>query len=334
MTQPSPNAPLDPMQPLTPRQPNQPMLPLAQLVPMQPLAPLSPGERRPVAPARQDPARVDVQAAAPTYRPPLAYTPPARVATLPPPPQQPQVINLGLSQSPPLPNWGGIPRPRVPTPVRRPRANKAGGWVAGIVAVIIAMTAGGIFKSSSSGVPDASTPSISVSVPPLSIGGQPSPKHGTSGHSGGSHNGATQPHQSGRTLDLNGGINGQRIRVSFLRLVNNATPKDTFMDAPGSGKRLVAAQFRVQNIGSFIYVASATSVAHVIDTKGHTYDAQFLFDSLREGKAFNGAISVDTGKSTVGFIAFEVPDNARIKKVEFSASSGGGQTGTWTFVRS
>jgi hypothetical protein len=270
--------------------------------------------------------------------PPTTYAqlpPPVPVAVLPPPPpQQPQVINLGLSQSSPIPNWGGVPRPRMPVPVRRPKSNRAGGWIVGAVALVIAMAAGGLFKSSSSGAPDVSIPPVSVSVPPISIGANGGSTLGSSGHPGGSHTGATQPsHLGGRTLDLDGNVNGQRIRVSFLRLVNDATPKDTFMDSPDRGKRLVAAEFRVKNIGSFIYVASATNVAHVVDTKGHTYDAQFLFDSLREGKAFNGVISVDSGESAVGYIAFEVPKQAKIKKVEFSASTGGGQTGTWTFVR-
>jgi hypothetical protein len=333
MTQPPARAPLDPLQPLTPLQPSAPMQPLAQLVPMQPMAPRRPGEQRQPAPARE--MTGGNYQTAPGYAPPAYDQQPAQVAIMPPPAQQPQVVNLGLSQSSPVPNWGGVPRPRVPVPIQRPQGNKAAVFIVAVVAVFVAVGASGVFKSSSGGTPDVSIPQVSVSIPPVSIGSHGGTTLGSSGHSGGSRTGATQPaHQAGRTLDLNGNRDGERIRVSFRRLVNNATPKDTFRDSPDSGKRLVAAQFRVTNIGSFLYVASATAAAHVVDTKGHTYDAQFLFDSLREGKAFNGVINVNTGKSTVGFIAFEVPKKAKIKRVEFSASSSGGQTGTWTFVRS
>lgn len=330
MTQPpprAPNAPMQPqrpyapMQPLAPQRPSAPMQPMAQMVPMQPLTPLAPGERREPAPMRQAPSPAYV-AVPPPFQPAPAY--------LPPPPLQPPVANLGLSQPSPVPNWGGIPRPRVPAPSRRPRGNKAGGWVVGVVAALIALGVTGALKSSSSG-PDISTPSVSVSIPPLSIGGGGEPARGSAGHSGIRASAPQPSRQSGRALDLSGNIAGERVRVSFLRIVNNATPKNTFMDAPESGKRLVATQFKVTNLGSFIYVASTTTAAHVVDTKGHVYGAQFLFGSLREGKAFKGVINVEAGKSTVGYIAFEVPKKAKIKKVEFSASAGGGDTGTWTF---
>jgi hypothetical protein len=322
---------------MQPRQPMAPLLPMQPLVPMQPLRP---GERRGDRPAPtpqyQQPNVSTPQPMAyappPSYQPAQSYQPSQQAS----PSVQQQVVNLGLSQSPVAgANWGGIPRPRVPTRVRRPSggSNKAGAIVGIVVAAIVGLAALG--SHSSSGNSHISTiPTFSASIPPISTGAQHAPTLGSPGHTGGSRAGASRPtHHSGRSLDLNGSFDGQRIRVTFLRLVNDATPKDAFMDAPSSGKRLVATQFRVKNIGSFIYVVSATSVAHVVDTKGHTYDSKFLFEDLREGKIFSGAIDLSAGESAVGYIGFEVPKNARIKKVEFSATSGGGQTGTWTFVR-
>jgi hypothetical protein len=325
---PQPLAPLAPLQPLTPLQP---MAPLPRRQPLTPMSPLPPGGSRPALVPTGQYDRYDGASLATLPAPTPAYEPP--------PVQQPQVVNLGLSQTLPFPNWGGMPTPtvpnwggtpqqRFPVPARRPAGNKAAGFVVGAVALLVAMGAGGLFKSSSDGGSHVSVPPISVSIPPISIGSK------GSGATGRHQPAIPEPaHESGRTLDINGNIDGQTIRVTFLRLVDNAAPKDTFMDSPDAGKRLVAAQFRVKNIGSFIYVASATSAARVVDTKGHTYKSQFLFDDLRQGKVFDGVINVDTGESSVGYVAFEVPKHAKIKKVEFSASSSGGQTGTWTFVR-
>lgn len=324
MTQP-PRLPLQPLQPMAPLEPMRP------LVPMQPL---QPGQRRgdqPPPPYQQPYRQAYVPALEPVYQPPPAYEPVPQMAS---PSVQQQVVNLGLSQSPAGGvTWGGLPRPKVPTRVRSGGgSNKAGAVIGVVVAAIVGLAAVGS-HSSSGGSPDVTVPTFSLSIPPLSTGTHHEPSQGTQGSSSGTHAAPSKPtHQSSRALEINGSTDGQRIRVAFLHLVNNATPKDTFMDSPDNGNRLVAAQFRVTNIGEFIYVASATNVAHLVDTKGHTYDAQFLFDNIKEGKVFNGVVNVDTGHTVVGYIGFEVPKKAKIKKVEFSASPSGGQTATWTFV--
>lgn len=315
MTQLSPRSPMEPMRPLTPMRPYPPMRPLARLVPMQPLAPLRPGERR----QPGESASYEV----PSYEVTADFGQ-GSSQELPPP----QVVNLGLSQGPTVSNWGGTPRPPAPVPVRRPSGGKGAGAVAAAVALLVVLGATGVFTSSSSGAPDVSVPSAHVSIPPLSIDGD---THGAAQHP---QPGAAHPTQrSGRTLSLNGTISGERIRVTFLRFVNNAHSTDTFF-GPSAGKRYFAAQFRVTNTGSVQYVDSPANGARVIDTRGKSYRTTFLVGSLRQGKVFDATISLQTGSSALGYLVFEVPKHAKIHEVQFAENSGFGQVATWTFVRS
>lgn len=341
MTQPSPRAPLAPMQPLTPNLPYAPMQPLERMTPLQPLVPLQPGERRIFDPEDPDASYVQGQPYAPAY---TQLPPPAAIPAMPPPQVQPQVVNLGLSQQDVygrqlgyaqqvLRNLGGVlttPQGPVPTPtrVRRPSSNKAGGAIVGAVVLLIALGAGGLFKSSSSGDTHTSIAPISISAPPISIGSHPTKP--TPGRHGAGQSGATQ--QSGRTLSLEGTISGERIRVTFTRWANHASSKDTFF-GPSPGKRYVAAQFRVTNTGSVQYVDSPANGARVIDSKGHSYRTTFLVSKLRQGRVFDAAVSLKTGQTAVGYLVFEVPKHARINRVQFSENSGYGQTATWTFLR-
>jgi len=320
MTPPSPRAPLTPMQPLSPQVPYAPMQPL---IPRQPLAPMRPGDRR--QPALDAPSHT----AAPPYESATSFDQASTYQELPPPPglQQP-VVDLGASQ-PSTSNWGGVPRPRPPVPLRKPSRNKGAGIVVGMFALLAVLGATGVFKSSSSGGPDGSAPSSQVSIPPLSIGDNVS--HGPGRH-------ATKPaeshptQQSGRTLSLNGTISDERIRVTFLRFVNSAHSKDSFF-GPSPGKRYFAAQFRITNTGSAQYVDSPANGARVIDSRGRSYRTTFLVGSLREGKVFDAAVRLDAGSTEVGYLTFEIPKRAKVHQVQFAENSGFGQIGTWTFGR-
>jgi hypothetical protein len=330
---PQPLPPLAPMQPLEPRAPLRPMTPLQPQRPRQPMAPLTPvGSRtssRQIVPTVQYVPHVPYDDGSLLTAPPPPLPPP----NVPPPPayEPPRVIDLGLSKQPTLGGWGGVTLPPPTGPMPLPRrsgsgSNKIGAGVAAVIAVLVVANQFSLFRSASHrDTPEISTPSISVSIPPISVGGSHLPaRPGT----------ARPTRQSGRTLDLNGGFDGQRIRVTFTRWVNNATPTNTFLDTPDKGNRLVAAQFVVKNVGSSIYVAAASSAAQVVDTKGRSYRPVFVFDPLRQGKLFDNVVSLTTGHAARGYIAFEVPKQVRIKQVKYSGGSGGSsQTGTWTFTR-
>jgi hypothetical protein len=304
MTQPSPLAPLPPRQPMTPLQP---------MVPLRPLTPLRPGESRTATSAE---ARA------------VQLAPPPMVEEPPPPqprpvsvPQQALLPQMGYANpSGPAQHvvntWAG------PATGTRTRRRSSGGLIAaGIGVALVAVFAAIGSMSPHSSHTSVSIPSFAVSVPP--------PSHGGSAATGRRQPGAVTP-RLGQSLSLKGNVSGESIDVAFTRWVNNAHPKDTFMDTPPSGKRLVAAQFRITNTGSSEYVDSPSNGAFVFDSKGRKYRGAFLFDSLREGKVFDAAVNLSGGKSAVGFLAFEVPKNAAIRRVEFSENSGFGQSGEWT----
>ncbi len=324
----TPPAPMRPKQPMAPRRPSPPMQPLARRTPMPPLAPLAPlqpGERRP--PVLPRVASYQQLPAAPVVLPP----PVVEELLAPAPVQQPQVVNLGLSQSP-ITNWGGLPRPPVPAqrrpvPVRRPSGTKAGAFIGIVVALVVALAA--IGSRSSSGTHPFAIPSIDVSVPPLSGGGT---AHRPAPHQPGQSGASAATPRSGRTLTLDGTIPGQRIRVTFTRWANDASSTDGFF-GPGPGKRYVAAQFRVTNTGTVQYVDAPANGARVYDNRGHAYRATFIVSKLRQGKVFDAAVSLRPGRSAVGYLVFEVPRRARIAKVQFSQNSGLGDKATWTFVK-
>jgi hypothetical protein len=323
--------PLTPLAPLPPRKPMAPLRPMTPLQPQRPRQPMvagTPGGARASSPSSPPTVRyVQYDDATGVSSPPVTLPPPDLPP--PPPPEPPRVVNLGLSRAP-IGGWGGIPlpTPRGPVPLPRPGGNKTSGYAVWVFALVASLISAGAFKFASVGSddrPDISVPSVSVSIPPISVGGSKRPARPAP---------ARPTHLSGRALDLNGSFDGQRIRVTFARWVNNATPTNTFLDTPDKGNRLVAAQFRVKNIGSAIYVASATSAAQVVDTRGRSYQPVFVFDPLRQGNLLDTVVSLTTGHVARGYVAFEVPKNARIKQVRFSGGSGGSsQTGTWTFTR-
>jgi hypothetical protein len=121
--------------------------------------------------------------------------------------------------------------------------------------------------------------------------------------------------------------------VTLTRWVDNAKPRNTFMDSPGPGKRLVAAQFRLTNIGSVIYVDSPSSGAYAIDSKGRKYRSTFLFDPLRQGAIFDAAVSLQPGGGAVGFVGFDVPKNARMTRVEFGGTAAYKVPAQWLIKR-
>lgn len=202
-----------------------------------------------------------------------------------------------------------------------------------VIAIVVALIVGlaAIGSHSSGGGKPVAVPSIAIPTFATGLGSSGRKPSST----GQPQSQPTNPapanrSRSGRTLDLNGSFTGERIRITFTKIVNTATPKNKLMDTPGKGERLFAAQFRITNTGTFPYVDSPSSSASVIDSKGHSYKAAFLFGSLRQGRAFGSAITLNTGSTAVGFVAFQVPKTARIRKVQFIEGGSTGDPAVWT----
>lgn len=191
--------------------------------------------------------------------------------------------------------------------------------IAVAVGLIVGLVAIGSRTSSGGGQP------VVVTIATPTFGG-----YGSTGPTGGSGSGAAA--SLGQSRTLNGSIAGEKVRVRFTRWVDDARANSSIF-AAGPGKRYVAAQFRIANTGSAEYVDSPFNGAAVVDRAGRNYRAAFLVDGIREGRVFGATVSIPTGASATGFIVFEVPAHAKIRRVEFSESSGFGQTGEWAVSR-
>jgi Domain of unknown function (DUF4352) len=135
----------------------------------------------------------------------------------------------------------------------------------------------------------------------------------------------------GSTITLTGNTSGEQIAVTVTRVSRHAQPA-TDMDAPASGKRLYAVQFRLNDTGSAAYSDSPSNGAVVVDAAGQSY--QSSLSDAAGCDSFTGTENIAAGQSGIGCIVFEVPSSAIITGVQFTLDSGmGPQTGQWDVRR-
>jgi hypothetical protein len=131
----------------------------------------------------------------------------------------------------------------------------------------------------------------------------------------------------GSVITLTGNDAGEKMAVTVTRVTSHARPA-TDMDAPQSGKRLYAVQFRLDDTGSAAYSDSPSNGAVVVDSTGQSY--QSSFESAAGCESFPGTENIAAGDKGLGCVVFEVPITAKITKVQFTLDSGlGPQTGQW-----
>ncbi|MFF7953956.1 DUF4352 domain-containing protein [Streptomyces griseorubiginosus] len=130
----------------------------------------------------------------------------------------------------------------------------------------------------------------------------------------------------GDTLTLTGD-ESEKVAVTVVKVVDPAAGKDEF-SSPDSGKRFVAVQFRLKNVGSKVFDDAPDNDAKVKDEQGQQFDPSLLETSA--GPGFGGSVTLPSGDSGLGFINFEVPATARITKIQFTLNSGfANDVGQW-----
>ena len=107
----------------------------------------------------------------------------------------------------------------------------------------------------------------------------------------------------GDTIQLTG-LNGERLGVTLVRVVDPAQPTDE-MGGPAGGKRLVGVQLRIANESSSAYTDAPDNDAVLVDTKGQSYDS--ALDEITAGPAFAANLSIPPGDDRLGYVAFEIP---------------------------
>lgn len=134
----------------------------------------------------------------------------------------------------------------------------------------------------------------------------------------------------GGAITLEGRDPGLKMTVTVNQLVNPAAPAQDFMK-PKSGNKFVAVQVTLANVGQAVYSDSPTNGAMLIDGEGQQYRAT-IYD-VREGQSFGGSATINAGDSRKGMIVFEVPESAKLVKIQFALNSGfADQKGEWTLT--
>jgi hypothetical protein len=133
--------------------------------------------------------------------------------------------------------------------------------------------------------------------------------------------------QVGDTLNLAGTDSGSRMAVTVTRVVDPATAADEF-STPSPGNRLVSVQFRLKNIGTTVYSDAPSNGAEAIDSNGQGYSAWIAGSAA--GPSFPGIVHLAPDDTALGYVTLQVPNGAKVAKVQFTLSSGlADDTGEW-----
>lgn len=243
-------------------------------------------------------------------------------------PQQPYPYQGPGGSQPPQYGQPPYPPPGYGHPGQRPPKKSNTGLIVlavigGIVLVLFAGCGALIALSSSSG-PDV----VTATAPPATHAAEPQQKTDDA-QAGGldqAEGGAQQPAQVGGTLPLKG-FQGLQVDVTVTKVELKATPANDFLK-PKAGNRFVAIEIKLDNKGQAAYEDSPSNGAVVIDDQGQQYRTTFA--EVKEGQAFQGSVTMSSGDSRKGVLVFEVPEGAKLAKLQFALNSGfADQKGEW-----
>jgi hypothetical protein len=199
--------------------------------------------------------------------------------------------------------------PTVPTPKKKGGKGK---WIA--LAIVVLIIGGGIASRGGSGASTTTAGTATGNSSANASGGQDVANGPTTGHVGTTIN---YTDDAGTNLD-----------ITATKFVANAKPADEF-STPDAGKRFVSVQMRFTNKGDKVYDASLLMALKVADADGQTFDVS-LFDSGAGAPFPSASVNIVPGKSSLGFVTFEVPKASKITEVQYLASSGVGDVAaTW-----
>lgn len=135
------------------------------------------------------------------------------------------------------------------------------------------------------------------------------------------------PAKIGDAITISGFNDGEQVKVTVLK-IQNTTPKNEYI-TPEEGNRLVAVQFRIENIGTAAYDDSPSNGARVIDADSQQFDADVVFSDSAPGPDLPSAMKIRPGGKAVGYLVFQVPRASKIAGVQFGMNSGMGETAEW-----
>ena len=142
---------------------------------------------------------------------------------------------------------------------------------------------------------------------------------------------ATKEPTVGDTVTVTG-LTGEKISITLLKVLDPAQQDPNSFDQPASGKKFVAPQFEVKNVGSAVYDDAPLNDVSVFSSTNEQYGTTIVTD-LTAGAMLgaSGSLRLSPGQSAVGYVVCEVPMGAKVSRVQYTPSSGfSNQTAQWT----
>jgi hypothetical protein len=128
-----------------------------------------------------------------------------------------------------------------------------------------------------------------------------------------------KPAGIGDTITVKGLDDGSKLAITLVKWVDPAKSGNEFM-TPGSGKRYVAAQIRVTNVGTAVYDDTPSNGMQVADGDGQRFESTFA--DVSAGPSMPSEVKLPHGDKALGYVAFEVPKASKITTLQFTADSG------------
>ncbi|PZG20587.1 DUF4352 domain-containing protein [Nonomuraea aridisoli] len=134
------------------------------------------------------------------------------------------------------------------------------------------------------------------------------------------------PAKVGDTITLQGYEPAVKVAVTVAKVYPNR-PGGEF-DQPQDGHRFYAVQLVLKNVGEAGYGDSPGNGAYLIDSEGQQHSTTYA--SVQGLQGFEGTVTMGPGDTRRGVIVFEVPENAKIDRLQFALESGfADQKGEW-----
>ncbi|MFD8141761.1 hypothetical protein [Streptomyces sp. NPDC059708] len=134
----------------------------------------------------------------------------------------------------------------------------------------------------------------------------------------------------GNALAIKGEAPGEQVTVTFLEVVDPAcgVGGDSRLD---SGMKYVGLKLRLVNSGQTQYEDAPGNCAWGWTDTGRQVGS-YVFPTISAGPAIapNGDLRLAPGQSATGYVVMEIPENARLTRIEFTPDSKfSDATGEW-----
>lgn len=133
--------------------------------------------------------------------------------------------------------------------------------------------------------------------------------------------------KAGDTIELTD--HDTHLEVTLVKLVDPAKSTNEYA-TPAAGKRYVAVQLRIVNVGTKTFTDDPMNGTQAKDADGQVFDADFSPAETAVGQRMDSGLTLAPGDKTLGVMTFEVPAGVKLVTVEYAANSFGGNIAKWT----